>query len=315
MPRSVSIPVIAAALAALACGGAVAADQSAAAAASSSLAGKSAPLPGVTVTARRELERQVATFVYHIAARQNEAGGDGRGESLPRWQVPVCPMVQGLSRDEGEFVLWRISDVARTAGVPLAGEHCRPNLVVAMTVDPAKLLRQLPAHDLRLMFGDSGPGVIGEFISEPRAVRVWYSADMETSFGQPPQTMRPEPYQHPDLAHPTIYEATHSRLQSNVVWTLSRVFVIVDQTRLRGVSRGQFADYVAMVGLADIQPGAQLGDAQTILKLFDGAPEAAPPAMSAWDQAFLKSLYATESRMLAQRKAIVRAMVDQIAAH
>jgi len=38
-------------------------------------------------------------------------------------------------------------------------------------------------------------------------------------------------------------------LALNIVWNLVSVFVLAEQRRLQGVSRGQHADYVAMVGL------------------------------------------------------------------
>ena len=66
--------------------------------------------------------------------------------------------------------------------------------------------------------------------------------------------------------------------------------VVVEQARLLGISLGQFADDVAMAGLAQIKVGAHLGDAPTILKLFDGALQRTPAAMSDWDQTFLKIL-------------------------
>jgi hypothetical protein len=58
---------------------------------------------------------------------------------------------------------------------------------------------------------------------------------------------------------------------------------------------------------------ARLGDAPTILKLFDGASEAAPAGLTDWDRAFLKSLYATEQISKQQRGQIARHMVREIA--
>jgi len=78
------------------------------------------------------------------------------------------------------------------------------------------------------------------------------------------------------------------------------------------VNLGQLADYVAMVGLAKLKPGANLGDAPTILKLFDGAPGAAPTGLTDWDHAFLKSLYSTEQVEVEQSGQIARAMVRDI---
>jgi hypothetical protein len=98
----------------------------------------------------------------------------------------------------------------------------------------------------------------------------------------------------------------------NTIWTFSRVFVIVDQTRLHGVKLGQLADYIAMAGFAKLRPDAHLGDAPTILRLFNGAPQEAPDGMTGWDQAFLTSLYATEERSRLQRGQIASEMVRKI---
>lgn len=76
----------------------------------------------VTVTANRiELEKRVSGFVSQIAAPENGA------EGLARWEAPpVCPLVSGLSRQDGEFILERLSEIAHRAGVPLADEHRPP---------------------------------------------------------------------------------------------------------------------------------------------------------------------------------------------
>ncbi len=98
-----------------------------------------------------------------------------------------------------------------------------------------------------------------------------------------------------DLPEPTISEWDRSsRVASTLVRTFSRAFVIVDRTRMQGVTLEQLADYVGM-------------------GLFDGAPEAAPPpGMTDWDQAFLKSLYSTEQQSKVQRALIAKDMVREI---
>jgi hypothetical protein len=139
-------------------------------------------LEEVTVTARRaELAPKVAAFVTQIAALENEEG-------LPRWEIRVCPLVSGLPRQEGEFVLGRVSDIAREAGVPLAGEHCRPNLFILVTADPKGLVQGWDNRNSirRLVFGEATPFVTDEFIKTPRPVRVWYRTIIETPEGTPP---------------------------------------------------------------------------------------------------------------------------------
>jgi hypothetical protein len=95
-------------------------------------------------------------------------------------------------------------------------------------------------------------------------------------------------------------------------WTFGNVYVVVDQAQLHGLSQGQFADYVAMVSLADIKPTAHPGDAQPILTLFAGTRQAAPAGMSDWDQAFLKSLYATVPQTTQPRSLISRGMMHEL---
>jgi hypothetical protein len=268
--------------------------------------------PGeVTVTASRaELAPRVLKFVDQIAVRQNDEG-------LPRWQDPVCPLITGLSRPEGEFTLGRISEIANAAKVPLAGEHCRPNLFIFVTTQPLQLLQAMANQKRIVTFGDATPTVVDEFIKTPRPVRVWYDTSMRTPEGTPPNQGLPNAAQllgGSALAGAPIYNDIDrtSHILLSKTWSFSYVFVIVDQLRLQAVSRGQFADYVAMVGLADIKPGAHLGNAQTILKLFDGAPQAAPGGLSDWDQSFLKSLYATEQTSKTQRGDIAKSIVRDV---
>ncbi|HTV50126.1 MAG TPA: hypothetical protein VME21_02995 [Steroidobacteraceae bacterium] len=205
----------------------------------------------------------------------------------PRWlAAPVCPLVSGLTQQDGEFVLERLSEIARVAGIGLADENCHPNLYVFVTPDPRQLLRTMQQRNRDFTFGAAAlPGAVDEFIDTALPVRVWYNADIWTAWGQPPDDGRP----HSVNDYPLI-RGQSSRLESNVVYTLYRVFVIVDRTRLKGVTRGQLADYIAMVGLAKLTL-AERPDKDTILKLFETGPRAAPASMTDRDQQVLKSLY------------------------
>jgi hypothetical protein len=281
--------------------------------------------PQVTITAPRgELAPRVDSFVNQITVEDPD---DSIG--LARWLLPVCPLVTGLPQQQGEFVLGRVSQIARAAGVPIAGEKCRPNLYIFVTDKPAELLRGMEQRNRIFTFADAPPNLIDEFISTNRPVRVWYHTEEKTpeglpltslSFpelgkqnyrdGDPPIKLTPGST---DASGRANLWANSSHIIGNFIWDIHRVFVIVDTTRLKGVSRGQFADYVAMVGLAQVQPDNRLGDAQTILTLFAGAPQAASPGLSAWDEAFLKSLYETDQRSKNQRSLIARSMVRTLA--
>jgi hypothetical protein len=289
-------------------------------------------LAEVTVTAHRiELEKRVSQFVNQITTSEN---GD---EGLARWQVPpVCPLVSGLPRQDGEFILARLSEIAHAAGVPLGDEHCHPNLYILVTPGPEDLLKGMEKRNRQYTFGydpslrtETPPSVVDEFIKTPRAVRVWYNSNEKDAWGQALSycpaieialiSCRTDSECHPPHFDTSrVYEcgrgtAGGTHLTFNNMWWLSRVFVIVDQKRLHDVKLGQLADYVAMTGFAKLKPDARLGDAPTILTLFNAAPQAAPIGMTDWDQTFLKSLYATEQKSKLQRSQIARQMVHDIA--
>jgi hypothetical protein len=174
---------------------------------------------------------------------------------IPGWRDRICPQVTGLPRQQGEFVLARLSEIARTVGVRTDAAHCAPNIYVFVTAEPNEVLRKLEKHDSYDTFGPRGfPYLLDQFAAMPQPVRVWYN----------------------------IYGRGTA---------ITKVLVIVDKTRVQEATMGQLADYLAMVSFAEIRPDAQLDDAPTILTLFAGAPKAAPPGLSNWDQAFLTSLY------------------------
>ena len=70
--------------------------------------------PDVIVTgSRAEFESKVFGFVNQLT--DFEYGDSNRG--LARWQDPICPLVTGLSRDMAEYILERVSEIARDVGV------------------------------------------------------------------------------------------------------------------------------------------------------------------------------------------------------
>jgi hypothetical protein len=305
-------------------------------AATTSLAGTSSDtsetLQEVTVTAHRiELEKRVSKFVNQIAATENGA------EGLARWGAPpACPLVSGLPQRDGEFILERLSEIGRSVGVPLGDEHCRPNLYILVTSQPEDLLRGMEKRNRRYTFGvdassyppvETPANLVDEFIKTPRPVRVWHNSTESDASGTPlsycqSQMVLPQCTEtsivNPAACDPSRYYrcgtaiAGGSHLVLNSTWTLSRVFVIVDQTRLKGVTAGQLADYIAMSSFAKLKADARLEDGTTILTLFNGTPDAAPTGMTDWDQTFLKSLYATEQKSKLQRSQIARQMVSEL---
>src|ERR1700677_2486256 len=107
-----------------------------------------AEIETITVEAARERERvaqQVNQFVSAIAVKRSD-------QSLANWQreIPICPWVAGLPRGDGEYMLTRLSQIAASAGAPLAPQHCKPNLYVVVTSEPDALLKAWNKRDVNL---------------------------------------------------------------------------------------------------------------------------------------------------------------------
>lgn len=269
-------------------------------------------LPEVTVRAKRaELLPRLSTFAYGITEPVN-------GEGLARWNAPVCPLVAGLAQPQGEFVLERLSEIARAAGVPLAPEQCKPNLYIMVTAQPRLLLQAMESHRREVVFANASPVTIDAFIEGPDPIKVWYSTYRTLPGGKVPTQGVPPAAQvlGGGLSGAPTYSGSwlnNSHLQAPSEFNLAYVYIVADQARVAALSRGQFADYVAMVGLAELKSPPHLGDAQTILKLFAGAPDAALPALSTWDEAFLKALYRTDPSTRVQRNQLGLEMTREIA--
>jgi len=265
---------------------------------------------GVTIEAQRAtIDHRVRAFIGEITRSTRFDS-----QSLAKWHQPLCFLVGGLPKTQDEFVLSRLSQTAASADIGLAPQPCRPNFFVLLTSEPDRLLKQWSARNPHL-FGNATPAQIRGFIepSRPRTVRAWHNAVAMNRDGTPligDPSCGLSHYWTPG-APPVSCQYQPSRLVYYDVQAFSLAIVVVDTTRARSSSFGQLADYVAMVGLAQIDPDADVGDAPTILRLFTSSP-IPPPGLTAWDRAFLSALYHTDQSSPVQRSQIAVRMVQDV---
>ena len=267
-----------------------------------------AQIDTITVEAARHreaVEKQVQSFVSHVASKPYES-------SLARWQTvaPICPLVAGLPREDGEYILARISQIAAVVGAPVAPEHCKPNFYVVVSAEPDALLRAWNKRDV-WMFGDEadqGSTKIRKFLGSKSPIRAWYNAELYSYEGIPLGNREGSTV----MAMRTA-SARATRLVFNETRDLTSVLVMIDGPRARGINFAQLAGYIALIGLAEVRPDAEAADAPTILHLFSSPEGARPEGLSRWDEAFLKALYHTEHTDRQQLAEIKIDMVQAIA--
>ena len=257
------------------------------------------PLPEVTVeAARAALEHRVDAFVRGIIRNP----GFSDDESLVRWNTPICSFVAGLSAEEAKVVLAHVSQISSAAGAPLARASCQPNFIIVATSEPDRVLEAWYARNNQL-FGNATPAHIHQFLenSRSRPVRVWYNINLGRKSG-----VRNGHFV------PSNNRAESSPFVGNAAFDFFSIFAIIDTHRTEHTTLGQLADYLAMVGLTDIDLDADIGGAPSILRLFALSAEYQPSGLSDWDAAFLKALYQSNQTSRAQRFEIVERVIHDI---
>jgi TPR repeat protein len=262
----------------------------------------------------RELARQVDHFVTAEVFRLS-------GESLIRWDTPICPLVQGLPAAFNEYIQSRITRIALAARSPVAGKHCRANLYVFASSHPDHLLNKLWAKNPRMYGAPNGLGGPESFIHSGRPVRVWYNTEsncqsasgdsagivsMGMNSGMSQAAGRPL-----DMSA-GMCSNVDTRLNYAGVNTVSSAFIVVDMSQMREITTRQLADYVAMVGLAQVRTNTDPGKAPTILRLFQD-PIHPPEGLSPWDRALLYSLYNTNQSSITQVSQIEDTVLTRVA--
>ena len=271
--------------------------------------------PKITIQSTREreaLRRQVNRFVAAVIAH-------GGNESLVRWNEPVCPLVAGLPRNFGEFILARISAAARDARAPLAGSSCQANLFVIATEHPEEVLKKWLARDPQI---ETRHGIepVRSLLGSARPVRVWYNIVPSCGVGasngsvaaaELNSTIMAASNPGGTLGPSYCQNGIDTHLSYGDVRSIYSAVIIVDTHRLTQVTIAQLADYLSLVGLASVRPDAPAQGTPTILRLF--RDQHSPPGLTPWDQALLYSLYNTNQAGKLQLVDMESLMVDRIA--
>lgn len=275
------------------------------------------PIPQVTVESARDAQRlkhDVDVFVSGAIIKSWD-------ESLMRWDQPICPLVAGLTRPVAEFMLLRISNLARSVHAPLDGEKCQPNLFVLVAQNPPVFLKLLWRHNPRMFDTRNGIEQAKRFVETARPIRVWYNANEMSSDGAAASTFASILAQSAGLGsgqvdYPVFSQPSTlgSRLSHSVVRALSNVIVVIDAAQISKFNVGQLADYVGMVSLAQIDLDKSLGIAPSILKIFNPEETSPPLELTAWDRALLSALYSTSQKSRLQVSEMQAAVFKELAA-
>ena len=277
----------------------------------------------IVVTGNRNLDQQMQEFVEALT----EAPPRGQ---LSRFEWKACPVVIGLSEPQEATVEARMREVAKEVGVPLGGPGCAPNVLVAVTRDRQAFMKDLSKTAPMYLTGLSDRQT-QQILREPHATAWHVQGPPLNADGQPLKMVRLEvptmmttsdgtPGSFTPPPSESVYLNDTTRPGSRIVASARRHFsaavVLVDASKITGLSTTQLADYAAMRAFAKTDPARLPSSSpETILKIFDIPIESKLPlSVTHWDVGFLQGLYSSRSDLFAasQRSAIREVLRGQL---
>jgi len=265
----------------------------------------------IVVTGDRDRDRAVRGFVAGITVESEE--------QIARFPDPVCPASFGLSGAFNAFVAGRVREVARDAGIRVAAQPCRPNIVIIAAERGEDVLAAIQRRRPALLAG-LDPSEIRRLTRMDGPVRSWQVVEQRGGDGREMERISFIRMSNGSLIYigPSRHLNTPvaSRLERNVRQDLALSVVIFDLDAIDGMTLAQIADHAAMRSLARTDPEAA-PSGRTILALFQDMRAGAVPAgaLTSLDAAYLRAVYATDNRIRGrqQQANIARAVIRESA--
>ena len=243
-----------------------------------------------------DLQRYVRTFINEVAAPP-----PGRGYA--RWHREVCIGVDNVQEKAAQYIADRVSRLALEVGLEPGEPGCRPDVIIIFTTD-GKQTASFMVENAPRLFRPGGPlsglnltlEALDDFAAPDRAGRGGpVSVPGAARRGQRALKMAG------DNEPPVVSVAGPSRLHNGTRDDMFYVIVVVDATKLLGKTWQQIGDYLAVVSLAQIDPGGDLSEFDSILNLFENP--LAYSGLTDWVRSYMRAFYAFDQERVPGRQA------------
>ena len=210
-------------------------------------------------------------------------------ETPARWRTHVCAGVTGVSDNNAQYIVDRVSHRAAELGLRTGAPGCTANLLIVFSSNPdgqaeAIARERTDPASLSGRNGDNaGRTAFTAFLTSDGPVRWWRVTRSVTDAGVVANR---------DLRAgeaPRIDVPERGRLASTTFEAFSHVIVIVDLAQVNGQRLDALADYIAMVGLSPVGVRSDIEGGSSILGLFSETP--APGAITEADRVYLERVY------------------------
>lgn len=248
---------------------------------------------------RSEMSRAVDHFVR---ARQIIT----RVDRVARWREPICAETLGLPEAMDVAITHRIAQVGAAIGAPPTDKPgCKANIEVVFTAEPQRFI-DLVARREWILLGYHYASQTERISRITHPIQAWYvtgtrafsngTAAVAGTIAE--STVGTGQIALDDPLNRAPGGSLGSRIPDSLQSEFANVLVLVDQARVAGQSTQAVADYVAVLAFAPVANLDACSPLPSILDLFARcAPARQPPSLSASDLAYLKSLYAVNTRL------------------
>jgi hypothetical protein len=221
-------------------------------------------------------------------------------DQISRWRRPLCIKTVGLAPGLNAFIAARLKEVAAQIRAPQTkDEPCEADLSVIFTAHPQELLDEIRTERPRV-FGPHYPRELKKLATMTHPIQTWYATAMRDTHGSLViDTYDTSPFASRDISQfgPPVVEASiASSLQTGLTSEFASVIVIADLNKVEGREIGAIADYIAMTAFARAKTPYECQEVPSIVNLFENCSDGVrATALSAYDMAYLKALYASPS--------------------
>lgn len=222
-----------------------------------------------------------------VKALARAVGGDiSVFRPIARFGAPLCLDVVGLKDEHTPAFTQRVYDNARRAGVRIGDENCRPNALISFANDSLRQLKDLRKQN-RYLFGEMPASEFRTLLASRDGVYAWKINEVIGIGGMPMNEINEFGY---GVAVNRNIEV--GRLNPPIRIVTNSSVVVIDRSRVGEKSIEQLADYATMRLIAPTSelPEQAPSGPSTIMTLFSN-PANAPAEMTAFDRAFLESVY------------------------
>jgi len=228
-----------------------------------------------------------------------------------RWRTTVCVRVSNFDPQASQYMIDRIADVTEALDLRSGEPGCTPNIYILATHDgqaqARDLVRRSPEAFRPRSIRTAPPrSAIARFESSEAPVRWWQNTQEMSVDSSMPVARALEG----NVDNVTVVDVRlPSRFRSTTRFDLANVFIILDISKMEGVSLTALSDYIAMISLAQIDPEGDFSGMDTILNLFGSEPDR--KGMSQWDLDYLSAVYTIENDLPDSRRESM-ALVNEI---